>query len=127
MRKILFIITAILLLTFLTNVYAECETFILPRETQEEPFHKYGCVNVYPVFFGRIETDIDNYIDVNLSYGDKSISKPNVSVSNQQFFINFISNDPISTSLNTFFRITSRFNIEDEEVKVVYPRFSLYR
>ncbi len=138
-------ITVLLMFVFLANfVYADC-SFILPGESEDEPFHVYNCIDITPVYFGRIETNIEK-MDMNLfNVDDPNRSLLEITDNGLQSYSSgniggFVNNLSYSSGggsaqqqktytlpLTSFLRYENEFTIGDRNTTIIFPRFSLYR
>jgi hypothetical protein len=127
MKKIIGLVMMLFLVTIIGVVYANECAYILPRESQEAPFHKYDCITAYPILFGRITTEDASITDVNISIGTQS-QVINPQTSNNYFFTNLQNQQSFSNiRMNIFPRnFISKFSIDEEEIIVRFP-FSFFR
>lgn len=128
MKKIIvLLIMGLFLLTIANIVFAEECIFILPRESQDAPFHKYDCIEVTPVLFGRITTEDASIEDVNISIGAQ-LQIITAQTPNNYFFANLQHQQSFSNiKMNVFPRnILGRFMVDDEEITINFP-FSFFR
>ncbi len=127
MKKIIGLLVMLFLITIIGVVYANECTYILPRESQEAPFHKYDCITAYPILFGRITTEDATIVDVNISIGNQS-QVTNLQTPNNYFFANVQNQQSFSNvEMNIFPRnFISKFSIDEEEITVRFP-FSFFR
>ena len=119
----------------------DCSEFVLPRES-DTPFHKYECVKIYPILFGKIDTQVDN-MSVDLNYDDQSTTFSIFGKSGTSYgAINFISGREefnfyvnivptvasYNKSLNTNYRFISNISLPNRQnnLRIIFP-FSLYR